>query len=89
MIKMENNTLLIDGTSDDLFFEIEEIMRGFIECFEEEKRIRVVKILLDTVLYAAIPDDKIRERIAMDGISELLKQAKEDDDDGRNDHSDN
>lgn len=88
MIKMENNTLLIDGKTEDLLFEIEEILRGFIECFEEENRGRVAKILLKTVIYAAIPDDEIRERIAMDGISELLKQAKEAGD-GGNDHSDN
>ena len=89
MIKMENNTLTIEGMSDDLFYEIEEIMRGFIECFKEEKAKKTaVKILLKTVLYAAIPDDKIRERIAMDGISELLKQAKEAGN-GGNDHSDN
>lgn len=89
MIKMENNTLTLEGMTDDLFFEIEEILRGFIGCFEEEKEKKIaVKILFKTVLYAAIPDDKIRERIAMDGISELLKQAKEAGN-GGDDHSDN
>lgn len=88
MIKMENNTLLIDGKTEDLFFEIEEILRGFIGCFKEGEKKRVAKLLLKTVLYAMIPDDKIRERIAMDGISELLKQAEEADN-GGNDHSDN
>jgi hypothetical protein len=78
MIKIENNTLLIDGKADDLFYEIGEIMRGFIGCFKEEQQIEVAKLLLDKVLYAAIPDDKMREHIAMEGISELLKQAKED-----------
>ena len=78
MIKMENNKLEMEGQAEDLLYEIEEIMRGFIGCFEEEKQIRVAKLLLDTVIYALTPDDKIREHIAMEGISELLKQAKED-----------
>jgi hypothetical protein len=89
MIKMENNKLEMEGHADDLLYEIEEILRGFIRCFEEEKMKKMAAILLlDTVRFAAIPDDKIRERIAMDGISELLKQAKEAGN-GGNDHSDN
>jgi hypothetical protein len=62
MIKMENNKLEMEGQADDLLYEIEEIMRGFIGCFKDEKKQKAVaKLLLDSVLFAAIPDDKMRE----------------------------
>ena len=77
MIKTENNTLEMEGQADDLLYEIEEIMRGFIESFKEEgNQKEAAKLLIKSVFFALIPDDEIRERIAMDGISELLKQAK-------------
>lgn len=82
MIHVDNGKVKMQGIIIDLLFEIEEVMRQLLEMAPEEHRDDLFELMIKAVIFAAIPEDKIREQEAIKGIRQLLRQMQEESDEG-------